>query len=44
MKKFLDLIGNNSTYTIIALVVLLFALIGLVVYLLVNYRKKHLTQ
>lgn len=39
MKKFLDLIGNNSTYIIIALVVLLLALIGLVVFLLVNYNK-----
>ena len=39
MKKFLDLIGNNSTYIIIALVVLVVALIGLVVYLLVNYNK-----
>ena len=39
MKKFLDLIGNNSTYIIIALVVLVLVLIGLTVFLVVNYNK-----
>ena len=39
MKKFLDLISNNSVYIIIALVILVLVLVGLTVFLILNYNK-----